>query len=119
MLGWDYWSLSACVKRRVKNAVSFISDFEDAVSHFATTHRVDGIVCGHIHTPAIKRIRQVDYYNCGDWVESGTALVGHRDGTLELTGPSAIMENVAMPVLPDEEPAEELALTAFAANVRR
>ena len=44
----------------------------------------DGIICGHIHTPAIRRIRHVDYYNTGDWVESSTALVEHFDGRIEL-----------------------------------
>jgi UDP-2,3-diacylglucosamine pyrophosphatase LpxH len=119
LCGWDYWSLSAAIKHRVKNAVSFISDFEDAVSHFAATHRADGIVCGHIHTPAIRRIRQVDYYNCGDWVESSTALVEHRDGTLELTGPPAMTARFTRPVLLDAEPAAALALPVFAANSQR
>jgi predicted phosphodiesterase len=47
-------------------------------------HQADGIVCGHIHTPAVRRIRGVQYYNTGDWVESSTALVEHFDGRLEL-----------------------------------
>jgi hypothetical protein len=38
----------------------------------------------HIHTPAVRQIRGVHYYNTGDWVESSTALVEHLDGRLEL-----------------------------------
>lgn len=83
-LGRDYWSLSAYVKSRVKNAVSYVGRFEEAVGHYARLHRADGIVCGHIHTPVIKTIRGVRYYNCGDWVESLTALVEHFDGEIEL-----------------------------------
>jgi UDP-2,3-diacylglucosamine pyrophosphatase LpxH len=82
--GFSYWSFSAYMKRRVKEAVSFISHFEEAVAHYAELNRADGIVCGHIHTPAVRKIRGVQYYNTGDWVESSTALVEHLDGTIEL-----------------------------------
>ena len=83
-LGLTYWSLSAYAKRRVKNAVSFIGKFQEAVAHYAEMNRVDGIVCGHIHTPAIARVRSVAYYNCGDWVESSSALIEQHDGRIEL-----------------------------------
>lgn len=83
-LGLGYWSLSAYVKARVKGAVNFISQFEDAVVHYAELYRADGVVCGHIHTPVIRQIRNKMYYNCGDWVESNTALVEHPDGNIEL-----------------------------------
>jgi UDP-2,3-diacylglucosamine pyrophosphatase LpxH len=84
LFGFGYWSLSAYVKQSVKKVVSSISRFEDAVAHYAELHQADGIVCGHIHTPAVRRIRGVQYYNTGDWVESSTALVEHFDGRLEL-----------------------------------
>ena len=83
-LGLPYWSLSAYVKSRVKNAVSFVSEFENTVVRYAERYRVEGVVCGHIHTPAAKRIRNLAYYNTGDWVESSTALVEHHDGEVEL-----------------------------------
>jgi UDP-2,3-diacylglucosamine pyrophosphatase LpxH len=82
--GLDYWSLSQYAKARVKGAVSYISRFEDAVARYAAQHEVDGIVCGHIHTPAMRTIRDVAYYNTGDWVESSSALVEHDDGRIEL-----------------------------------
>ncbi len=83
-VGLGYWSLSAYVKSRVKNAVSFVSQFEEAVARYAKMHHADGIVCGHIHTPTVRSIRGLNYYNCGDWVESSTALVEHLDGRIEL-----------------------------------
>ena len=83
-LGLHYWSLSAYAKSRVKTAVNFIGDFENAVAHYAGLHRVDGIVCGHIHTAAVKQLGPVVYYNTGDWVESSTSLVEHHDGRMEL-----------------------------------
>lgn len=83
-LGLDYWSLSAAIKRRVKQATSFVSNFETLITQHAADRGCTGVVCGHIHTPRICRRGGVDYYNTGDWVESCTALVEHRDGTLEL-----------------------------------
>ena len=84
LFGFGYWSFSAYMKQSVKKVVNVISRFEEAVAHYAELHRVDGIICGHIHTPAVRRIRGVQYYNTGDWVESSTALVEHFDGRLEL-----------------------------------
>jgi UDP-2,3-diacylglucosamine pyrophosphatase LpxH len=82
--GLPYWSLSAQIKKRVKNAVQFISSFEQAVAHAAVERSADGVVCGHIHTAEIRTIGTVTYYNDGDWVESCTALVEHADGRMEL-----------------------------------
>jgi UDP-2,3-diacylglucosamine pyrophosphatase LpxH len=84
MLGLDYWSLSAFVKKRVKDAVSFIGEFEKAIVQFARQDKVDGVVCGHIHSPVIRTIGDTAYYNSGDWVESLSALVEHMDGRIEL-----------------------------------
>lgn len=83
-LGLEYWSLAAFLKQRVKNAVKYISNFEQAVAKAAHHHRVDGLICGHIHRPEISDIDGVAYFNCGDWVESCTALIEHFDGTIEL-----------------------------------
>jgi UDP-2,3-diacylglucosamine pyrophosphatase LpxH len=83
-MGLPYWSLSAYAKNRVKNAVSFISRFEETVAHAAAERGVHGVVCGHIHTAEIRQIGDVTYYNDGDWVESCTALVEHADGRMEL-----------------------------------
>jgi len=83
-LGMDYWSLSAAVKRRVKQATNFISNFETLITQHAADRDCTGVVCGHIHTPRISRRGGIDYYNTGDWVESCTALVEYYDGTLEL-----------------------------------
>ena len=83
-LGLGYWSLSAYVKAEVKNVVGFISQFEEAIVRYARDFEVDGVLCGHIHTAAVREIDGVTYYNTGDWVESCTAIVETYDGTLEL-----------------------------------
>jgi UDP-2,3-diacylglucosamine pyrophosphatase LpxH len=82
--GLGYWSLSAYAKRRVKDAVSFIGKFEAAVAHYAERYDVDAVLCGHIHSAAIREFGKVTYYNCGDWVESCTALVEGDDGIVAL-----------------------------------
>ena len=83
-LGLSHWSLSAYLKLKVKNAVNFISDFEEIVANDARDKNVDGVVCGHIHHAEIRDINGITYYNDGDWVESCTALVEHSDGKLEI-----------------------------------
>lgn len=82
--GLAYWSLSKHAKHKVKNAVEFISKFEEAVAKAAEIRGLDGVVCGHIHTAEIRAIGEVTYYNDGDWVEGCTALVEHFDGRMEL-----------------------------------
>jgi UDP-2,3-diacylglucosamine pyrophosphatase LpxH len=83
-LGLRYWSLSAYLKHRVKNAVAYIASFEAAMAEMARRRGVDGVVCGHIHHAELRRIGDILYANDGDWVESCTALVEHFDGRLEI-----------------------------------
>ncbi|HEY4545908.1 MAG TPA: UDP-2,3-diacylglucosamine diphosphatase [Pedomonas sp.] len=82
--GLPYWSLSAYLKRKVKNAVEYICRYEEAVAHAARERGADGVVCGHIHAAEIRQFGTVTYYNDGDWVESCTALVEHPDGRMEI-----------------------------------
>ncbi len=82
--GLGYWSLSKYVKAEVKNVVSFIGQFEESVVRYAADHKVDAVLCGHIHTAAAHDVQGVPYYNTGDWVESCTAIVEHYDGRMEL-----------------------------------
>ncbi len=79
-----YWSLAGYAKRKVKTAVSFIFDFEDSVIRAARERGVDGVICGHIHSATIRAADGMTYLNCGDWVDSCTAIVEHLDGRMEL-----------------------------------
>ncbi|MBL8667919.1 MAG: UDP-2,3-diacylglucosamine diphosphatase [Rhodospirillales bacterium] len=83
-LGFPYWSLSAYLKHKVKNAVEYISCYEKAVAEEARRRGADGVICGHIHTAEIRTLNGIHYCNDGDWVESCTALVEHEDGRLEI-----------------------------------
>ena len=87
-LGLPYWSLSKAAKHKVKNAVEFISKYEEVVARAAAERGVDGVVCGHIHTAEFRTFthegKEVEYWNDGDWVEGCNALVEHMDGTMEI-----------------------------------
>jgi len=83
-LGLDYWSLSQYLKHKVKNAVSFISSFEQVLVREARRRGYDGVVCGHIHHAEIRQVDGLLYCNDGDWVESLTALAETLDGRLEI-----------------------------------
>lgn len=82
--GRSYWSLSKYLKHKVKNAVQFISNFEETMARMARERGADGVVCGHIHHAEIRTIDGIAYLNDGDWVESCTALAEHFDGRWEI-----------------------------------
>ncbi|HEX7711608.1 MAG TPA: UDP-2,3-diacylglucosamine diphosphatase [Sphingomonadaceae bacterium] len=82
--GLPYWSLSKTAKHKVKNAVEFISRYEEVVARAAAQRGVDGVVCGHIHTAEFRQFDGIEYWNDGDWVEGCNALVEHFDGRMEI-----------------------------------
>lgn len=100
-LDMPYWSLSAYLKFKVKNAARFISNFETALAREAKLRGVDGVVCGHIHHAEVRDIAGVLYCNDGDWVESCTALTEDVVGRLRIV---AWTDPVEMPVLPAYAP---------------
>ncbi len=83
-MGYDYWSLSAYLKHKVKNAVNFISDFEKLVAGAAKKDNMEIVVCGHIHKAELRYVDDVLYCNTGDWVESCTAMVEDSAGQLSI-----------------------------------
>jgi UDP-2,3-diacylglucosamine pyrophosphatase LpxH len=77
--GLPYYSFSQYVKQKVKSAVSYISDFEKELVNLAHSRNCQGVICGHIHHPAITQYGDLIYMNSGDWVESLSALVEDFD----------------------------------------
>ena len=80
----SHWSLSKYVKDNVKSSVSFITDFESTLATHAKHKGYDGIICGHIHKAEQKEIGTIEYLNCGDWVESCTAIVETLEGEFKI-----------------------------------
>ncbi|MCX7140681.1 MAG: UDP-2,3-diacylglucosamine diphosphatase [Proteobacteria bacterium] len=101
-----YWSLADYAKRKLKGALAFVYGFEESVAGHARLMGFDGVVCGHIHSAAIKDIGGIKYINCGDWVDSCTAIVEHHDGRMELVqwreseAPSLESRQEALPMEP-------------------
>lgn len=73
--GLPYYSISKDIKRGVKAAVNYITDFEVSAIKLAEQHNCDGVICGHIHHAESRQIAGKHYLNSGDWVESMTAIV--------------------------------------------
>lgn len=104
-LGLPYWSLSAWAKLKVKTAVNFIGNFEKALVEEARRRGVDGVVCGHIHHAAVRDIGGIAYINCGDWVESCTAIAETFDGRFEIIRWADVVAARPRPKLEADEPA--------------
>jgi UDP-2,3-diacylglucosamine pyrophosphatase LpxH len=101
-LGLPYWSLAQFLKHRVKNAVAYITKFEEALAQEARRRGFDGVVCGHIHKAEIREIGGILYCNDGDWVESMTALVETETGELAIVDWKAIEALTLSPALSQE-----------------
>ena len=101
-----YWSLAGFAKRKVKSAVSFVCDFEESVARAVIARGVQGVICGHIHSAAVKSIDGLFYVNCGDWVESCTAAVELHDGRIELVHQASAAPAAAAAMHAAAEPAE-------------
>src|SRR5262245_16880195 len=111
-LGFPYWSLSQWLKLKVKNAVNYIGEFEKTLVAEAGRREAEGVICGHIHHAAIHDNLGIRYLNCGDWVESCTAIAEHPDGRFEIitwTVDSRGSSVVAEPEVDDDEGEVEIA----------
>jgi UDP-2,3-diacylglucosamine pyrophosphatase LpxH len=97
-----YWSLAGYAKRKVKKALQFVLDFEESVVHAAHQRGLDGVICGHIHCAALREVDGLIYANCGDWVDSCTAVVEHPDGRLEVVTWAQPGEALSLPLLAEQ-----------------
>jgi UDP-2,3-diacylglucosamine pyrophosphatase LpxH len=82
LFGLDYWSLYAYLKSHVQSAAKFIGQYEQAMAQEARRRGASGVICGHIHHLADRTIGGIRYINCGDWIESCTAIAEDYDGRL-------------------------------------
>ena len=77
-------SLSKFLKDKVKEAVKFITSFEEQLVYQSKLRYCHTVICGHIHTPEDKMVDGVRYLNCGDWIENMSAICIDKDGNLYL-----------------------------------
>lgn len=77
----EYWSFSAYMKKKVKNAVSFLSEYKKISQKTIEEKGCDSIMIGHTHNPEIV---EGQYYNTGDWVESYSYIIEDVDGKIKL-----------------------------------
>jgi UDP-2,3-diacylglucosamine pyrophosphatase LpxH len=103
--GLPYWSLSQYIKLKVKRACIYVSRFEETIIREAGEMGMDGVVCGHIHKPEFRE-GEIQYFNCGDWIESCTALVEYHNGELELIQSHEFLTQFEHDDQPEEEPLE-------------
>lgn len=96
-LGQDYFPMMAGIKRKLRGANAYIERFEEVAAEYAYQRGFDGVVCGHIHRPAIRRIGETLYLNDGDWVEHRSALAETGDGTLQILNWERDAVNVEAP----------------------
>jgi UDP-2,3-diacylglucosamine pyrophosphatase LpxH len=79
LIGKGKVSLSKKIKDNVKKAVKYINDFEETAAILAINKGYDYIICGHIHHPDHRIIKDlknnsITYLNSGDWIENLTSL---------------------------------------------
>ncbi len=113
--GKEHLSLSKATRMCVKKAASFIGRFENQVAALANKRGCVGVICGHIHMPADKKIGNIHYLNSGDWIESLTAIVEHQDGTFELIGFGRLLQFAPMsPATGPDGPNDAASILALA-----
>ena len=64
---------------------------ERALAHLARSQGLDGVICGHFHLPGLHDRHGAIYANCGDWLDSFTALGEDHGGVIRLLGGRAAL----------------------------
>lgn len=87
-------SLSKDIKAKIKETISFVDHYQDQLQQYAHRRNLDGIICGHIHTPEDKYYGDVHYMNSGDWVETMSFIAEHENGKLQVIKYSEFCERL-------------------------
>lgn len=101
-LGFPYWSLASYLKNNIQHARRSIDRFAQTASYVAARRGYDGVICGHIHQPEIRRFGSIVYCNDGDWTESCSALVETLAGDLRVINWSDLSGSETEPLIVDE-----------------
>ncbi len=77
---WLFWrdkpasTFSDNIRRKIKSSLAS-SDIDTMIADVAKAHKCDIIISGHTHQAEDKMIGDVRHINCGDWLDSMTAVV--------------------------------------------
>ncbi len=112
-----YVSLAGAVRRKVKGAVQVLTNFESTLVEIAKKEGVDGVICGHIHSPAVKEIDGITYLNSGDWIENCSAIVEHLNGDFSIVRAHDLFDHAerSSDLVPDDD--EQLAPVPAVADI--
>ena len=83
-IGFDDGVLIEAAVARVNRLIRYGDRFEERLSLLAASRELDGVICGHFHRAALHDDFGVIYANCGDWLESCTAICEEADGRLRV-----------------------------------
>ena len=83
-LGMKRKIFAGTIKNLFRTATGIIEQFEESLAEEAKSRGCDGIICGHTHLPVLRKLRDLFYCNCGDWVQHCSVLVEHFDGRMEI-----------------------------------
>lgn len=79
-----YFSLAGMIKNNIKGAKHAIETYQKEACDEARRRGFDGVICGHIHYPAMHNDHGIRYCNTGDWIENCTAIVEDFSGHMRL-----------------------------------
>jgi UDP-2,3-diacylglucosamine pyrophosphatase LpxH len=100
------WSLSGAILSAFNSLLTRGRRFEERLAAATREHGATGIICGHFHSATIHEEFGVIYANCGDWIESCTAIAEEADGRLQVINWREPQPSPQSPeFLPDAAPA--------------
>lgn len=76
--------LVAGIVRQANRLMTWGGLIERRLVGLAKRHGADGIICGHLHQPALHQRHGVVYANCGDWVDNLCAIAEDSCGIFSL-----------------------------------
>lgn len=84
LMGRDEFIVIERALLRINSVIRYGRRFEKRLVKRAREGGYDGVICGHFHKPALHDDFGVIYANCGDWIDSFTAITESADGQLHL-----------------------------------
>lgn len=75
--------LSKHTKKKIKQASTYLNSFYIAAEKYTKSKDCDKIICGHLHNQEYQKLKDVEYYNCGNFREDTDYIIENLDGKIE------------------------------------